>query len=183
MTCGKLDFGCTRCRLSLRRTKVVAGVGSCSSPVAFIGEAPGGEEDLKGEPFVGRAGRLLDDALRGCGTSRDQVFVTNLVKCRPPGNRRPRRDEVGACFEHLQSELEAVAPSVVCVLGQSAAKHLLGETRNMSELVGEERELVVAGRKVRVFVAYHPAACLYRRANLESFRATVKASLRAAGLA
>jgi len=183
MTCGLVDLECRGCRLCRGRTQVVPGTGSCTSPIAFIGEAPGREEDLRGEPFVGRAGRLLDAALSKSGVERGQVFITNLVKCRPPGNRRPGKDEVDACFAHLESELEVVRPSVVCILGQTAAKHLLGDDRNMVAMLRGERELVIGGRRVRAYVAYHPAACLYQRKNLRAFERVVRRSLVASGLA
>jgi uracil-DNA glycosylase family 4 len=183
MTCSRVDLECRRCRLSKGRTRVVPGAGSCSSPIVFIGEAPGREEDLRGEPFVGRAGRLLDAAFARSGVRRDQVFITNLVKCRPPGNRRPRKDEVDECFVHLESELEAVGPSVVCILGQTVARRLLGDDRSMAVMLRGEREMVIRGRRVRVYVAYHPAACLYQRKNMQAFGRVVGRSLVASGLA
>jgi len=182
MTCGKIDFACTRCRLSKGRTQVVPGVGSCSSPIVFIGEAPGGEEDLKGEPFVGRGGKLLDKVLKEAGVDRSEVFICNLIKCRPPSNRRPRKDEIAACSRFLESELRAVNPKVVCALGQTVANHLLDDKKKMTELVKAERRLHLLGKDVRFFVAYHPAACLYQRKNIGSFRKSIEASLRAARL-
>lgn len=161
---------------------MVPGVGSLASPIVFIGEAPGREEDLKGTPFVGRAGRILDSALSRAGVEREQVFVTNLVKCRPPGNRRPRKDEVDKCFVHLESELEAIGPSVICLLGQTVARHLLGDHGRMTDMLRGQREMVIGGRRVRVYVAYHPAACLYQRRNLQAFEAAVRRSLVAADL-
>jgi len=182
MTCGKIDFTCRRCRLSKGRTRVVAGTGTCRSPIVFIGEAPGREEDLKGEPFVGRAGRLLDTTLQGAGAERSRVFICNLVKCRPPGNRRPRKDEIAACSRFLESELKDVRPRVVCALGQTVANSLLGNKKKMADLIKEDRRLTVAGVNVRFFVAYHPAACLYQRKNLSSFKRSIKASIDASGL-
>jgi DNA polymerase len=148
----------------------------------FIGEAPGRDEDLKGVPFVGRAGKVLDVALAAAGISRDEVYITNLVKCRPPGNRRPRADEVSACRAHLDAELRLVRPDVVCLLGQTVARDLAGSDARMRELAGKELALTVGGRKVRAFVAYHPAACLYRRENVESLTDTVRLCAEAAGL-
>lgn len=182
MTCGKIDFACRRCRLSKGRTQVVPGVGPCSSPIVFIGEAPGREEDLGGEPFVGRGGRLLDKVLKDVGVDRSEVFISNLVKCRPPGNRRPRKDEIEACSRFLESELKTVGPSVVCALGQTAASRLLGHKGRMADLIKGERRVSIGGADVRLFVAYHPAACLYQRRNLGSFRKSIEASLRAAKL-
>ena len=182
MTCGKIDLACTRCRLSKGRTQVVPGKGRCASPIVFIGEAPGREEDLRGEPFVGRGGRLLDKVLDELGVDRSRVFISNLVKCRPPGNRRPRRDEIETCSRFLESELRAVKPKVVCALGQTVANRLLGTNKRMAELVGEHNNVELAGMDVSFFVAYHPAACLYQRKNLDSFRKSIEESLRAAKL-
>src|SRR5512137_1483472 len=97
MTCGKVDLGCTKCRLCAKRVQVVPGNGSCKSSIMFLGEAPGREEDLSGRPFVGRAGKLLDETLAGFCVPRPKVFVTNLCLCRPPNNRKPRSDEVSTC--------------------------------------------------------------------------------------
>ena len=182
MTCGSIDFACTRCRLSKGRTQVVPGTGPCSSPIVFIGEAPGREEDLKGEPFVGRGGKLLDKVLTDAGADRSKVFICNLVKCRPPGNRRPRKDEIEACSRFLKSELKAVRPRVVCALGQTVATSLLNRKEKMSDLVKKSFDANVAGIDVQVFVAYHPAACLYQKKNNGSFRKNVEGSLKAARL-
>jgi len=182
MTCGKINFACTRCRLSKGRTQVVPGTGRCSSPIVFIGEAPGREEDLKGEPFVGRGGKLLDKVLKEAGVDRSEVFICNLVRCRPPDNRRPRKDEIEACSRFLESELETVKPKVVCALGQTVANHLLGNKERMAELVRKNRTVNLGSADVRLFVAYHPAACLYQRKNIGSFKKSIGASLRAAKL-
>lgn len=182
MTCGKIDFACTRCRLSQRRTQVVPGTGRCSSPIVFIGEAPGREEDIKGEPFVGRGGKLLDKVLKEAGVDRSEVFISNLVKCRPPDNRRPRKDEIEICSRFLESELETIKPKVICALGQTVANRLLGNKERMAELVRKDGVVSLGGLDVRLFVAYHPAACLYQRKNIRSFRRSIEASLRAAKL-
>jgi len=182
MTCGKIDFACTRCRLSKGRTQVVPGTGPCSSPIVFIGEAPGREEDLKGEPFVGRGGKLLDKILKEAGVDRSEIFICNLVMCRPPGNRRPRKDEIETCSQFLESELRTVRPKVVCALGQTVANRLLDNKEKMAELVKKDRTVNLVGKDVRLFVAYHPAACLYQRKNIGSFRRSIEASLRAAKL-
>jgi uracil-DNA glycosylase family 4 len=182
MTCGKIDFACTRCGLSKRRTQVVPGTGPCSSPIVFIGEAPGREEDLKGEPFVGRGGKLLGKVLKEAGVDRSEIFICNLVMCRPPGNRRPRKDEIETCSQFLESELRTVRPKVVCALGQTVANRLLDNREKMAELVKKDRTVNIVGKDVRLFVAYHPAACLYQRKNIGSFRKSIEASLRAAKL-
>jgi len=183
MSCGNIDMGCTKCRLSEKRTRVVPGIGPCDSRIIFVGEAPGRDEDLKGEPFVGRAGRILDDALREAGADRSQVYITNLVKCRPPRNRKPRKDEVVTCSSlFLESEIKRVSPLVICALGQTAAEALLRTQVGMDDCVGNETAQTIAARSVKVFVAYHPAACLYQRKNLPRFIETVRSSLEAAGL-
>ena len=180
MTCGNIDFECRRCRLSRGRTHVVAGSGPCKCRIAFIGEAPGREEDLKGIPFVGRGGKLLDSTLKDLGVDRRRVFVCNLVKCRPPNNRRPRKDEIETCSQFLESELKTVKPKVICALGQTVANNLLGNKVKMSELVRTAKRIDLVGLDVRFFVAYHPAACLYQRKNIASFKKSISASLRAA---
>lgn len=181
MTCGKIDFDCTRCRLSKGRTQVVPGNGPCDSRIFFIGEAPGKEEDLKGQPFVGRAGEVLNDAIERAGARRDQVFVGNLVKCRPPDNRKPRKDEIEKCSMFLESELREVSPRVVCALGQTAANHLLDTRDKISTLSGREIPLAIAGKRVKLFVTFHPAACLYQRENLKRFQDDIRRCLKAAG--
>lgn len=183
MTFARLDLRCALCGLSNTRTQVVPGVGPLPAPLVFVGEAPGRDEDLKGRPFVGRAGKILDEALSRAGVSRDQVYITNLVKCRPPGNRRPASAEVAACKPYLEEELREVGPAVVCLLGQTVARRVLGDSSRMSEMAGSEREVELGGRTVRAFVAYHPASCLYRRENVESLRRTVALCVDAAGLA
>jgi len=181
MSCGDTDLKCTRCRLSRSRTQVVPGTGPCDARVVFIGEAPGKDEDLKGEPFVGRAGKILDAALVEAGVRRDQVYIVNLVKCRPPGNRRPRKDEVSACSRFLESELRQISPVAVCALGQTVASELCGTRDKMSALAGRAIDCSLFGMEVRLFVNYHPAACLYQRKNLAKFKKGIKASLSAAG--
>jgi len=183
MTCGRTDLSCTKCRLSEKRTRVVPGIGSRRSGIVFIGEAPGKDEDLKGKPFVGRSGKLLDLVLEEMGVRRTHIYVSNLVMCRPPNNRRPRKDEIRTCTSlYLEPDLADISPRVVCALGQTVAEHFLGQKRKMKEMVGREFELSLAGRKTRLFVAYHPAACLYQRKNLAKFKDSVRSGLDAAGL-
>jgi len=179
-----VDPACRRCRLSEGRTKVVPGVGPLKSRIMFIGEAPGKDEDLRGEPFVGRAGKLLDEALAEAGVRRSQVRISNLVKCRPPGNRRPRKDEMATCVSlYLQEEIQQVAPRVICALGQTVAEHLSGGRVRIADAVGKEISHTIRGSSARLFVTYHPAACLYQRKNSKAFKEGVRVSLMAAGLA
>jgi DNA polymerase len=183
MTCGKIDLGCTKCRLSKRRTLVVPGNGPCGSKLVFVGEAPGRDEDVKGIPFVGSAGKLLNAALESAGVSREKVYCTNIVKCRPPNNRKPKKDEICTCTElYLSSELKAIKPKVICALGQTAVEYFVDLKENMSEVIGHEMPIVVSGMHVKFVVSYHPAAVLYQRKKLRDFQKTIASAVRAAGL-
>lgn len=183
MNCGDIDLGCGLCRLSKGRTQVVPGTGSCSSKIAFVGEAPGKDEDAKGKPFVGRAGRLLDEALRDCGVRRESVYISNLVKCRPPGNRMPRKDEIATCARYIESEIRDLSPKVVCALGQTAAERITGKKVKMSKVVGRRNEVMFAGKRLVAVVSYHPAACLYQRKYATAFKRSIRSAVVAAGLA
>lgn len=147
---------CRRCRLCEGRTQVVFGVGDPRARLMFIGEGPGQEEDRRGEPFVGRAGKLLDAMLRALGLPRQQVYIANVVKCRPPGNRDPQDDEVAACRPFLERQVELVNPDVIVTLGRVAARHLLGRPEAMRELRGRW----TSWRGRRVLPTYHPAFLL-----------------------
>jgi uracil-DNA glycosylase len=183
MTCGDIDLGCTACRLSGKRLHVVPGNGPCRSRIMFVGEAPGKEEDVQGEPFVGRAGRVLDEAIEKAGANRSQVYVGNIVKCRPPNNRKPRSDEIETCASlYLESEIRTIRPTVICALGQTAANYFLPTKEKMSDRVRGEIEMLFDGIEVRFIVAYHPAACLYQRKNLASFERSIHKCLGAAGM-
>ncbi len=184
MTCGRIDLECAACRLSATRTRVVPGNGPCRSKIVFFGEAPGKEEDEQGTPFVGRAGKLLDEALTKSGVKRSQVYVGNIVKCRPPRNRRPRGDEVRTCASmYLDSEIEAVRPTVICALGQTAANWFLPMKDSMSDRIGKTVEMYFNGMRVTFIAAYHPAACLYQRRMLAAFQRDIRKALRAARMA
>lgn len=178
-----VDRRCASCRLSGTRTQVVPGTGDAKASLVIVGEAPGKDEDREGAPFVGRAGAILDNALAHAGTSRDCVYITNLVKCRPPANRRPRADEVEACRKFLDAELRVVRPKVVCLLGLTVARSMLGDRSRMRDIAGSHRTAVLGGREVNVFVSYHPASCLYTKENVESLNGTMRLCVRAAGLA
>jgi len=184
MTCGDIDLGCTKCRLSKRRTRVVAGNGPCNSRLVFVGEAPGRDEDVSGVPFVGSAGKLLDAALEEAGASRKKVYCTNIVKCRPTDNRRPRKDEISTCTElYLSSELKTLRPTVICPLGQTATEYFFDLKTNMSEVVGHEIPLTIGDRQVKLMPSYHPAAVLYQRKKMKDFKNGIAAAVEAAGLA
>ncbi len=153
---------CVRCRLSEGRTRTVFGSGSPKAKIIFIGEGPGREEDLQGLPFVGRAGQLLTKMLSAIGFTRDEVYIANMVKCRPPGNREPQEDEMAACEPYLLRQLELIKPSIICALGRIAAQGLLKKPIALSIL----RQGVHYYNDIPVVVVYHPAALL-RNPNLK----------------
>jgi DNA polymerase len=134
---GSVAAGCTDCGLAETRTNVVFGVGSPTADLMIIGEAPGHNEDLQGEPFVGRAGQLLDQLLGEIGLSRDEVYIANVIKCRPPGNRDPRPDEIDACKGYLRRQLELIDPAVVVTLGNFATKLMLRREVGITRLRGQ----------------------------------------------
>jgi uracil-DNA glycosylase family 4 len=149
-------LGCTRCPLAETRTQVVFGVGDESAPLMFVGEGPGAEEDRQGIPFVGRAGQLLTRLIEGIGFGRDHVYIANVVKCRPPGNRDPQPAEIDACRPYLEAQLAFVAPRVVVTLGNVATKLLLDTKEGITKLRGREFPF---GGTVLV-PTFHPAAVL-----------------------
>jgi DNA polymerase len=159
--------GCTRCRLAQGRTQVVFGAGSPSADLMFVGEAPGFHEDKQGVPFVGQAGKLLDKLLAGIGLGRHDVFVANVLKCRPPGNRDPQPDEIESCEPHLFRQIELIEPVVIATLGNFATKLLSGRPTGITRVHGQEQEAVLGGRKVLLYPLYHPAAALYTPAMLK----------------
>jgi uracil-DNA glycosylase len=152
---------CTRCALAAGRTQVVFGSGDPGADLMFVGEAPGFHEDKQGVPFVGAAGKLLDQLLAGIGLSRSDVFVANVLKCRPPGNRDPMPDEIEACEGHLWKQIELIQPRVVATLGNFATKLLSGRPTGITRVHGQEQETTLGGRRVLLYPIYHPAAALY----------------------
>ncbi len=169
---------CTRCRLSLYRTKPVPGEGNPYAKVMFIGEAPGRFEDLQGRPFVGAAGKLLTELLNGIGLSREEVFITNVVKCRPPNNRDPKEDEIKLCSSFLERQIEIIDPDIIVTLGRHSTRYILGragyKVDSIMRVRGREFEILLEGRRRKVLPMLHPAAALYnpRLKNLleEDFR-------------
>jgi uracil-DNA glycosylase len=153
--------GCTRCRLAQGRTQVVFGSGSPHADLMFVGEAPGFHEDKQGVPFVGQAGKLLDRLLAGIGMTRADVFVANVLKCRPPGNRDPQPDEIEACESHLFRQIALIEPVVVATLGNFATKLLSGRQVGITRVHGQEQKTTIGGRDVLLYPIYHPAAALY----------------------
>jgi DNA polymerase len=150
---------CPRCDLKLSRTNVVVGSGPLDAKIILIGEAPGKNEDLKGEPFVGSAGRNLNELLEEAGIKRKDVYITNIVKCRPPENRPPRPDEVGACNPYLRTQVDVIKPKAIVLLGKTAAETMLGRKVDM----GKEHGTVVEKDGIRYLITYHPAAMIYKR--------------------
>ncbi len=149
-------LSCTACALSETRTQVVFGTGNPHADIVFIGEAPGRDEDRLGEPFVGRAGKLLDRMLLAIGLDRSQVYIMNVIKCRPPGNRDPKPGEIAACTRWFDAQWQAIEPKIICLLGRIAAQRLLGTEAPLAALRGRWHEY----RGVPVWIMYHPAYLL-----------------------
>jgi DNA polymerase len=164
---GESVAGCTRCRLAQGRTQVVFGSGSPDADLMFVGEAPGFHEDKQGLPFVGQAGKLLEKLLAQIGLSRADVFIANVLKCRPPGNRDPQPDEIEACEGHLFRQIELIQPTVVATLGNFATKLLSGRPLGITKVHGQEQETTIGSRSVLLYPLYHPAAALYTPAMLK----------------
>ena len=149
---------CTLCSLHKSRTQTVFGVGSPSADWMIVGEAPGAEEDRRGEPFVGRAGKLLDEMLRAVGLARDAVFIANILKCRPPNNRDPLAEEASSCRAYLERQIELASPKLILAVGRVAAQHLLGSDAPVGRLRGQKHYL--NDGQLPVVVTYHPAYLL-----------------------
>jgi len=166
---------CTKCRLHEGRNKFVFGVGNPAADVMFVGEGPGHDEDMKGEPFVGRAGQLLDRILAAIKFDRTQIYIANIVKCRPPNNRDPQPDEMAECMPYLKKQIEIINPRFICCLGRVAAQALLGVSTPLGKMRG--RFMDFEGR--RLMVTYHPAALLrfqeYKRDTWEDVQMLRKA--------
>jgi DNA polymerase len=162
---------CTRCpQLSATRTTVVFGSGNANADLMFVGEAPGANEDKQGLPFVGQAGRLLEQLLGEISLTREDVFVANVLKCRPPGNRDPLPQEIESCQDYLYRQLELIEPLVVCTLGNFSTKLLRGDPLGITRLHGRSEVRRIGPRTVRLYPLFHPAAALYTPANVEVLR-------------
>jgi len=162
---------CVRCPLSEGRTQVVVGDGRLDADVMFVGEAPGYHEDRQGIPFVGQAGKLLTTLLEEIGLRREDVFIANVLKCRPPGNRDPQPAEIGSCEPHLFRQISLIRPRLVCTLGNFATKLLSGRPDGISRVHGHPLPIEVAGASVTLYPLFHPAAALYTRAMLSTLQA------------
>jgi DNA polymerase len=148
------------CPLRDVRTKLVFGAGNANADLMFVGEAPGQQEDLQGLPFVGRAGQLLNQCLEEIGIQRSDVFITNVICCRPPGNRDPLPDEIEACKPYLYKKIALIEPKVICTLGNFATKLLTGNPAGITKQHGRPQAREVGGRVVQLFPLFHPAAAL-----------------------
>ena len=157
---------CTKCRLHESRSRTVFGVGSPSADLMFVGEAPGFHEDQQGIPFVGQAGKLLDKLLAGIGLTRDDVYIANVLKSRPPGNRDPQLDEISACEGWLFRQIAIIQPTIVATLGNFATKLLSGKPTGITRVHGVPQQVTLGGNDVTLYPLYHPAAALYTRSML-----------------
>ncbi|ASJ08037.1 uracil-DNA glycosylase [Thermococcus siculi] len=165
---------CQKCPLGQLRTNAVPGAGSYEARVMFVGEAPGYWEDQKGLPFVGRAGKVLDELLAGIGLSRDEVYITNIVKCRPPENRDPTEDEIRACSPYLDRQIDIIRPKVIVPLGRHSMRYILEkfgfDPEPISKIHGKTFEAHTLFGKIVIMPMYHPAAALYRPPIREELR-------------
>jgi uracil-DNA glycosylase len=168
---GEAVSACERCRLAAGRTQVVFGSGHPDADLLFVGEAPGFHEDQGGVPFVGQAGKLLEKLLGGIGLTRGDVYIANVLKCRPPGNRDPQPDEIEACETHLFRQIEAIRPVLVATLGNFATKLLSGKPQGITRVHGQEQVATLGGNTVTLYPLYHPAAALYTPAMLKVLEA------------
>jgi uracil-DNA glycosylase len=168
---GDVVAGCTSCALAEGRTQVVFGSGSPTADLMFVGEAPGFHEDKQGVPFVGSAGKLLGKLLEGIGMTRDDVYVANVLKCRPPGNRDPLPDEIASCEPHLFKQIELIQPKLIATLGNFATKLLSGKPNGITQVHGREQRVTLGGQSVVLYPIFHPAAALYTPRMLEVLEA------------
>jgi uracil-DNA glycosylase family 4 len=163
---------CTRCpELASTRTSVVFGAGNADAELMFVGEAPGANEDLQGLPFVGAAGKLLEQLLGEIGLSRAEVFIANVLKCRPPGNRDPQPVEIENCRPYLVRQIELIQPRVICTLGNFATKLLRGDPTGITRVHGQPEVRTIGEHTARLYPLLHPAAALYTPSTLETLRA------------
>ena len=160
---------CIKCELSETRTNSVPGKGNFKSDVIFVGEAPGKNEDEKGEPFIGIAGKKLSDALENAGISRDDIYITNIVKCRPPSNRVPKTNERETCQEYLKQEISIIKPKLICILGNTVFNSILGGSEIM-----KYRGKIAQKNEQLYFITIHPAATIYNQKLVDVFKEDIK---------
>jgi DNA polymerase len=174
---------CERCpALVDARSRIVNGDGPADAPLLFVGEAPGATEDEQGRPFVGRSGDVLDDALAAAGLVREDVRITNCVRCRPPDNRDPNAAELDRCRDHLDAEVAAVDPALVVALGKVPSEHLLDRSVAVTKEAGSVAEARLGGRTRRILVSVHPAATLYDAGQRETFERAIAEAASIAGV-
>jgi uracil-DNA glycosylase len=174
---------CTRCpKLVESRSQIVNGTGPEDADVLFVGEGPGAQEDEQGEPFVGRSGSVLDEQLRAVGLDRETVRITNCVRCRPPENRDPTKEELGNCREYLDQEIDRLDPDVIVTLGKVPSEHLLGRSVAVTKQAGSVEEVRIEGALRRLLVCLHPAATLYDRSQADTFNETIQLAAELAGV-
>jgi DNA polymerase len=174
---------CARCpRLVESRSRIVNGVGPGDAELVFVGEGPGANEDEAGEPFVGRSGSVLDDALQDAGIARTDVRITNCVRCRPPENRDPHTDELQNCRGHLERELDHVDPELIVTLGKVPSEHLLGRSVAVTTEAGDVVDVRLGERSYRAVISVHPAATLYDGSQRETFVETIGRAADIAGV-
>jgi len=161
---------CTLCELHATRTKAVPGEGDPGSDLMFVGEAPGYHEDQQGRPFVGQAGKLLEQLLASIGLTREQVFIANVLKSRPPNNRDPRPEEIAACQPYLWRQIELIKPKVICTLGNHATKLLTGVPAGITRVHGRPQPTEISGHSLYLYPIFHPAAALYTPAMLTTLK-------------
>lgn len=152
----KSIIGCNKCKLCENRTNIVFGTGNKNADIMFIGEGPGADEDILGEPFVGKAGKLMDEAFKGIGIDRNQVYIANVVKCRPPLNRDPQNDEAEACLDYLRNQVVLVKPKVIVLLGRIALQNILEKDYSITQMRGKWIE----NKGIKYMPTWHPAALL-----------------------
>lgn len=155
-------INCRKCELYKTRTNPVPGEGRSDAKIFFVGEAPGYNEDKEGKPFVGRAGKLLDTLLASVNLSREEVFIGNVLKCRPPNNRAPKKEEIEKCKDYLLAQIKIIKPQIICPLGNFALKLLVDNNLNISEVHGK----IIRKNGVVFIPMYHPAACLHKNTKL-----------------
>ena len=160
---------CKKCELCTTRRNAVPGIGNESADIVFVGEAPGKNEDLHGEPFIGTAGKRLDDALQNAGLARNNVYITNIVKCRPPNNRVPNDAEKSMCSNYLEDELKIINPKIICLLGNTSFSSILGGkeiSKNHGKFISKDDRMY--------FITFHPAATIYNQKLVEIFKNDIK---------
>ncbi|MFB6130086.1 MAG: uracil-DNA glycosylase family protein [Salinigranum sp.] len=174
---------CERCpALVDSRSQIVNGTGPADADLLFVGEGPGAQEDEQGEPFVGRSGAVLDDALRDVGLARADVRITNCVRCRPPENRDPTAEELENCRGYLESEITQVDPELIVTLGKVPSQHLLERSVAVTKEAGDVADVRIGGAARRVLISVHPAATLYDRSQRETFERAIDRAVDVAGL-